>query len=594
MTKFEKPYKMTCDEAQLLMIPMWAKMPGIANKEKMAFNTHLIICSTCSKEYEETKKLMSLVKAHWGAVSTETRQLLEKASYEVLKQKHISTNHKPTTTEKGWKDLCWRCPDLAEGTKKPKSLQLFMRIGAIAACLVIGVLTWMVFSNYSKPHNLAQAPSGSRQVTTAPKPSVKVELIKSSGNIEIDASQTIIADNGLKTLLINGKHQMVLNAGTVLTIEPTMKQTNIGCLVKLDSGQIYTHVQHDGNPFIVDTANGQALITGTTFDIKATKDSTTLVVTEGTVRFESEKGFVNVAAGQKSMLAANSKPTLPALCDVKMLTVWATSDKDIPDLAVAKLSSSKESDYEWPWPIESKPIALEDVDYEHWLKEKQNWFMSEFPWIFQLQKALAKEGVEVGYHELLIQSGDLWQFSYLQDQPSRFSILSFDSLQKAASYYGFDRRWLPGNVTAAKYALVNSALPDETIDLLNAFKQWNNIFKTSQQTSNTVDYDILEHLFRASIYTANTRNLLWFAVKTGNYSLTDKERSEALTLLQQQVNAATMCQENALYQPSKEKQLCDTALWPQDKWYQWTIAITKNIEEIIHTEEKITRYEICK
>ena len=92
MSNFRKPFKMTCEEAQLLMVPMWAKMPGIISKEKMAFNAHVIVCPACSKEYKETKELMFLVKKHWGPVRTETRQLLEHASHKVLKQEHISTN----------------------------------------------------------------------------------------------------------------------------------------------------------------------------------------------------------------------------------------------------------------------------------------------------------------------------------------------------------------------------------------------------------------------------------------------------------------------------------------------------------------------
>ena len=73
MAKFEETNRMTCEEAQLLMVPMWAKMSGIDNNKKMAFNVHVIICPQCSKEYEETKKLMPLVKENWGPVSTETK-----------------------------------------------------------------------------------------------------------------------------------------------------------------------------------------------------------------------------------------------------------------------------------------------------------------------------------------------------------------------------------------------------------------------------------------------------------------------------------------------------------------------------------------
>jgi ferric-dicitrate binding protein FerR (iron transport regulator) len=145
--------------------------------------------------------------------------------------------------------------------EKRRSRRLFMqRVSAAAACLAIGVLTWMMISNYSRPQTCSQS-SSSRRVEVVPGPSVSIELVSKNGIILIPANQRIASNNELKTLVINHKHRLMMNTDTVLALEPLEKNSHSGCVVKLASGQIYTHVLHDGNPFIVDTTYGQAMIT---------------------------------------------------------------------------------------------------------------------------------------------------------------------------------------------------------------------------------------------------------------------------------------------------------------------------------------------
>ena len=583
---------MSCESAQLLMIPMWAGTLGTTDEEKHSFEAHLIVCQACAEEYEETKRLMSFVKKHWGPISTETQQLLEHAGYKVVEQNHVSTHHKrPMTVEEGWQDLCKHYPDLAESTKKPKSLQLFLRMGAVAACLVIGVLTWMAFSIYSESKIVPE--SVTKRVVLAPNHSIRIELVSENGIIPILANQQITCDDEFKTLILNGKHRMMMNVNTILTVKPFLENSNIGCLVKLASGRIYTHVEHDGNPFIVETAHGQAVITGTTFDVKATENSTTLVVSEGTVQFESEDGVVNVSASQTSEIVGQSAPTNPISCDATELTAWATGYTHEPALVQAE-SNTDISWISWPWPFEREPTALEEINYDHWTKENRDWFKHQFPQVFQFQSALAKEGIEVDYPQLLIDSGDLWQFAYTKTTTDRFSVVSFNSLFKTASDYGFDKQWLLEKVPLAKYANENQILSKNSLTVLAAFEKWNSSFEDAKKSWEALGFDTQNQLFHASIYLANTRSLIWFAVNDGKYDLTDKEYTEVLALLQSQVNAASICQDNVLYQSFKNKQACDLEVCRQDKWYQWVDIITKNIKAIASAEEKIAEYKIDK
>ena len=86
--------------------------------------------------------------------------------------------------------------------------------------------------------------------------------------------------------------------------------------------------------------------------------------------------------------------------------------------------------------LRKEPIVLEETDYDHWVEQKRDWFKQEFLWIFQLKEALAKEGIEADYPELLIKTGDVWQFVCLEATPARFSVIEANSLLKTASDNG--------------------------------------------------------------------------------------------------------------------------------------------------------------
>jgi len=554
------------------MVPLWANMTGIADGEKEAFNTHILICSACAEEYEETKELMSLVKAHWGPISSETRKLLEKAAYEI-EEKLPQTRR--MTVEEGWQDLLRRCPDLAENTKRPKSLRLFIHIGAAAACFIIGILAWIVFS---KPQTVPQT-SFPQQVAAIPASSVKIELVKPAGNIAISDNK-IITDNELKTLLINGKHKMALNAGTNVSIEPLTINSNLGCLVKLNSGEIYTHVEHDGNPFIVQTPNGKAIITGTTFDIKAEDNKTTLIVSEGCVQLQSEEDEVSVGAGQLSQIVDDSAPALPLKCDVSSLTAWATGQKSDSMLAKAKT----DNDISWQPPLSTlrpEPIELDKTDYKYWVEEKREWFSRNFPWIFELKDALAKEGIEADYPELLIQTGDVWQFMCLDKSgmPAKFSIADFESLLKTSAYYSFDKEWLLEKVPSAKIVHIKS-LFSEIPTGLTAFELWLK-YTNGAEVAPSPYYSA-----DACKYLAETRSLIWFAVNDRKFHLADNQRTKVLNLLQQEITTAYICRNDLIFIFDKPEE----ALCGENVQKNSNIKMIDGIRAMKAIEEKIAEF----
>jgi hypothetical protein len=538
---------MDCEQAKILLAP---HILGDLNNDPQRcreLQAHLLCCTDCAEMYEDFKEVIRFVRNHKAEFAQAFKNIKDRERKGIVLAKSISNEpsafiekssyvYKPKI--KAAEGYLHRS-DLTESTRKPRSLKLFLRIGTVAACFVIGVLTWMVFTNHSKHHTLSQN-IVSPEVSTTPKPSVKVELVKPNGNIVINTGQTIVADKELKTLLINGKHRMVMDTGTVLSIEPTVKHSNIGCLVKLDSGQIYAHVQHDGNPFEVHAPHGKAVITGTVFDVSVTDDKTTLVVAEGSVSFESDLGEVVVLAGHKSQLRAQSKPTEPLACNANQLIAWASEAgsqiqaqiegnllDDMTDLLNESLASILYSSV-------SQPIDLESLDYDEFVESKRKWFKMQFPWIFELKKVLNDKGIDVDYPELLIKTGDIWQIVYPERAYRIIPVIYPNSLLAVAEEYGLDKKVCSQLVLSARqYHTIQSNMAFG----LAALEKW--LADCRRIQSSCIGTKDIESLYESSQaigeYLENTIAMVWLCMQNNICSISLEHRGTLLRLLEEAV-----------------------------------------------------------
>jgi len=542
---------MDCKEAQILFAPRIMGDLEPVSVQYLQLEAHLLSCQACRERYEIRDQTIAFIEQHKAIFAEALRTTEEKKATE------------KEEIELSWKRIEARLDELEVQERKEKRAKfhrLIVRVSAIAACLVVGISTFLTYSIYSKPKIDLKA-------------TVRIELVSDNGNILIPADRQIFSSDELKTLIIDGKHRIVMNTNTILAVGSLGEKSNIGCLVKLDTGRIYAHVEHEDDPFIVDTVHGKAVITGTTFDVKVTGNSTTLVVSEGTVQFESEKGFVKVAAGQTSEIVGQSAPSIPLSCNTAELTAWATSDKAKPALAQVESNAYPE---ELSLSLRKAPIVLGETDYESWVEQQRNWFKQEFTWIFQLKEALAKEDIEADYPELLTISGDVWQFVCLDVVPPRFSVVDFDSVLKTASNYGFDKQWLLANVPIAKSALEKPALSENCFTGLKAFERWlDYLDETTESKPPTSIYS-----YHASKYLAETRSLIWFAVRDGQYDLKDQERIKILELLQEEVTAACKCQNEVLYPKEEPKSSCD------DICLELVDSVVAYIETMKNVEEK--------
>jgi hypothetical protein len=514
---------MNCKEAKLLIMPYLGNDKDITVEEHQAFEQHLQSCTKCAKEYEKSKSLVELIKEYWP--------LDEKMLASIAPPKPPSKGY--MTVEEGWQDLCKRCPELAEDPKRQKYLRLFYKVGAAAACLIIGISVWLMFSPNSKPKSQQEVVAQQLAFDSF----LTVELISDNQKTSIPIGQKLkTSDSEFKTLVINNKHQVVMNTDTVLAIGPFKMNEYSGCMVELASGQIYSHVKHNGSPFIVETPHGKAVITGTTFDISVADDSTTLVVSEGSVQFESEKDFVEVATGQISRIVGQSAPTKPRACNTAELIAWATSSqtKTIPTKPNLYTSFSELDHLELT--ARSGPINLDTIDYDSWVGQKRDWFRQEFPQLFELKEALAEEGVEVDYPEIVFRSVGLWSFAYPEYRSTQVVDIESQTLINTARYYGLDQKWLFKNIPSAKYKNNDFRISEKG---LKAFEKWAQDLGKAQ-VSGRMDPSVLFNSLHSSTFLVNTRVLLWLGLRDGLFERQAAKKS-LLFLLDKQIRTADRC-----------------------------------------------------
>ncbi|MCP4613225.1 MAG: hypothetical protein GY845_31425 [Planctomycetes bacterium] len=525
--------------------------------DHQALEAHMAVCEPCREDCRESREVIGVLQKCWQ-VSEDTAALLEKGRQ--------GSPHR----------IYARIIKLHGSYRR-------VAIWAAAACLVIAVLISGLVS------------SNREAVLTGPNHSVALTgedlllVIKSADGGHITPGAVIqTSAREIGNLVLNGKHRVVMNAGTRLSIRSLLESDRAGCIVSLDLGEVNVYVEHDGHPFIVQTAHGRAVVTGTTFDVKATDAGTTLVVAEGSVRFESEKGLVEVASGQISKIIAHSAPTSPVSCNAAELTAWAAAYELKP--ALAKIQSISDA-YDLTGlrlSAISGPIELERINYEDWIEEKRAWFEREFPWIFQLKNALTHEGVKFDYPELLVMSGDIWQFVYPQNSPQQLPVLYFDPLLKTVVKYGFDEQWLKAKIPAAQYAMNTATAAKDKLNGLEAFKAWVVCFEQLEKSPEVLDSNTLLYSLHASTYLANTRTLAWLITKNGRPAFRAENKDELLDLLQREVKTA----QNITDQTTKllwifcQTQTCDE--------YQTLADVIENINEIKRIEKKILEYEVRK
>ena len=533
--RLESDNAMTCCEAQLLMSLHLRNDPSLPQGQREALEAHLLICSACSEGYEDDKRVVALLRRYWS-VSEDTEGLLRGGAHEVERRRTSDRPWRPMSIQEGWADLKRRCPSLAEACRRDernkKLRQLAWGIGSVAAaaCVLIAIgIGWLALRNGDSGQPLpgvAVNPDGSSMGASA-------ELVTSQGRRCLPLNRPHKTHDRPQEVLLGGMHRVVMNRNTTATFAVARGPARDGVApqdgdgpyeIQLAQGELYVEVV-PGHPFTVKTDNARLVITGTKFDVLADRSKTELVLLKGAVRFSqpaAADSFVDVTTGYASTIVGRSGPSIPRETDARVATAWARAlaltnaiASAQPDADLHLLDSIRD---DWPQP---KPLDLESIDYVKWRDDRREWFAREFPWIFRIQSVLKEQhGIEADYVELLVVSGDIWQFNYPRPWNQPIPILNAAAVRRAAGHYGVDPAGLLDAVAPGAASRPSERPVGELAGRYrSALRCWHsNVAGLSGPTQpspaagdapETRESDLLMFTLRAGTYLANTRTAAW-------------------------------------------------------------------------------------
>ena len=495
----------TCEQARLRLVPAWKEdSRWISEEEQKALEEHLARCSDCAQEYAQTVTLMDLLRQHPDVL--------------------------PVT----------EASPLAARMGRANGLRFAGTAAGIAVVLAAGLMFLQAGEDAHVNRSVAALP--------APGPDCTIEQVAKDGaRLPILYSSLQTSDKEIERFVLNGKHHLVLNRGTSLSVNSQTTNDRNGLLITLQRGEVHCVVAHDGNLFAVHTPHGKAVITGTVFNVKVKSTSSELVVKEGSVSFGSDRRMVDVRANRRSTLQRHAGPSRPLPCDAKALTAWA--DESSPSLdteLVLRKEQNLLTNLDTLLPYPESPIDLEAMDYESWVAQKRPWFRKQFPWIFTLQGVLAEGGVDADYPELLVESGDIWQIAYPPRPEGTVPVLrsrSLFSMPKAVTLHSGQRQQVVASVPW------HSRSPNEIHSGITALKQW--LSECQALPLVCTEEGVSEALGDTSRtmgeYLENTGVLLWFRLQEDAFQIHPAQKAEMLDLLKRRIDLAYECKKTSWY-----------------------------------------------
>ena len=511
----------------------------MADAEREALESHLNRCAHCRARYEEDKELVALVRSHWAAGSEGGVTPFQADRSQASRPKAAARRRlRPMTAREGWEDLKRRCPDLAEACRRrePKDgrRRLFWRIGAsaAAACVIAAGISWLAAQGGDTVRPSGRDAAATRIQDRTPKNAL-VELITPSGRQRVPLGNAVRSLARPQELLLGGIHRVVMNADATASFEaacagpPAQSGADEGQVayeVRLTKGEVYVEIV-PGHSFTVRTPNALMTVAGTKFDVLASPGRTELTVVEGSVRFNHVRVCdqeVTVTAGFASRVAGRSVPSVPRKVDAQAAAAWARrlmlTNRASYFALETDLLESIESGL-----LQPSPPDLDSVDYRAWLKSHRGWFAKEFPWIFRMQAALkGHDDVEADYLDLLMISGDIWQFHYPRPVNQRIALFDASAVSRVAQHYRADGTVLLRAACAdradsqqlasdaASSAKKHAGQPGAGYEA--AMRNWGEALQAAADTGH-VQNDLLLFALRASSYLANTRAAAYLWVK---------------------------------------------------------------------------------
>ena len=475
--------------------------PSLTDQDRATFQFHIEHCHKCADEYEEAKWVLGLVKKY--ARPEDFRRAINPK-----KEASDTSKSKLDPLDKQKRSSKWL-------NRKRNKTSKWAGTAALAACVILSVcLTWNVFTG-RKDGPSEDIPKISTSIPNNDFEPI-AELITPQGKTPLQFNQQIKAGDLPQEILLGGMHRVVMNSNTVATFtaEPVYIETEhrVRHAIQLSKGEIYVEVV-PGHPFSVRTHNALLKITGTKFNVTADTNETKLTLLKGSVRFSNLSDtdeFVDVTAGYSSLTQGRSFPETPIHTNALTATAWARDF--IMGNALAQVQPCLDEEFlesirdSW---IQTTPPNLDKIDYQQWREEHRDWFKKQFPWIFDIQKVLKDEhNIEADYIDLLMISGDIWQFNYPRPSGKPIPICTSNSIERLNKHYDVKLEKFPSLADTN----LPSIKPSEVYQ--NSLANWHTaIINAGQNTKGDISDELLLFNMRAGQYLTNTRIAAYLWVK---------------------------------------------------------------------------------
>jgi hypothetical protein len=532
---------MNCQQAEELLIYVESNDPCLSAPDRAAYFEHIAGCNVCREEFEQGQFVCDLIQRH-ARLSPETVERLESEGQLVPAYLRPQPREEPVFSdehlEAGLATLLAKIDEIEalkpghahsirlqtsrtantrpSGSLFPVRWRIAARLATAACLALVAVLGWWWSSARISPISGGAVRSHRWQHT--------VQLVTSAGEQAIPLGQPVITNSVRAELLLDGQHRVVMNNNTTATVDIDGEAFTIN----LARGELYVEVV-PGHAFAVSTPHAQLTITGTQFNVKADPAQTELALLKGSVRFTSlaNEQTVDVTAGHASQVAGRSAPTTPRQVDAQLVTAWARQTR--PALAGTQTlpgagagagageGVGRPGDgFAWleDMPLDSLMPEIPDYrtwSYERFRDEMRPWFAEQFPWAMELEKALNEEyGIEADYLDVLVISGDIWQFSYQGSSrgnfDSPFSTFYLNAVKRLTGWYGLSTKPL---LDTLSYHADAHTLNDHTGEAFAvAIERWGtDIAQADQQKLD----DLALFSLKASAYLTQTRvaSYLW-------------------------------------------------------------------------------------
>jgi len=179
------------------------------------------------------------------------------------------------------------------------------------------------------------------------------------------------------------------------------------------------------------------------------------------------------------------------------------------------------------FPSPTAQTDFQGIRYAEWVERNRDWFWRRFPEVFRLADALAQEGVNVEYPDLLFDSGLVWQFAWPPAESERLLEADSAAIIRAANRHGKDSQWLSDRGLLP--GLADPPVRPESG--MGAFSQWQKEFAAVSGIGEMVPPELLLNSLQACDYLRHTRLLIWLAIESNQCSTLNPPTEQLQPLL---------------------------------------------------------------